>query len=88
VDTTKADTFIEVKWWEPKEKKYTGDWQPWSEDGDGEPTKSEIERGSIEFVEVQFTTEAIKKNGCWKIDGKTKARIAACEAASRFSEFS
>lgn len=88
VDTTKADTLIEVKWWEPKEKKYTGDWQPWSEDGDGEPTKSEIERGSIEFVEVQFTTEAIKKNGCWKIDGKTKARIAACEAASRFSEFS
>ena len=47
-----AGCLIEVQWWEPKEKKYTGGWQPWSEGGDAEPTKSEIERGSIEFVEV------------------------------------
>lgn len=95
VDTTKDDAKIKVKWWEPRDKKYTGDWQPWSDAGDGVPAESEIERGSIEFVEVTFTTATVKTKvlnkkttlQLWKIDAKTKARIAACPE-SKFSEFS
>ena len=74
--------------WEPRERKYTGDWKPWDEDGSGTPSESEIERGTIEMVGVGFTTAQPKQNGCLKLNASTRARIEACESQSQFSQYS
>ena len=49
---------------------------------------SEIERGIVEMIGVEFTTREPKKNGCRKLDRQTCVRIQACEEKSEWSKYS
>ena len=49
---------------------------------------SEIERGIVEMIGVEFTTREPKKNEGRKPDRQTSARIQACEEKSEWSKYS
>lgn len=75
-DTTKGETKVNVRWWEPQPSgTWDGEWRQWK-DGRRRQLQSEIERREVIMLNVQFTRTEPLANGTRRLSTATKQRLA------------
>ena len=77
----------QVKWWKPKNGKYSGDWEKWTKDGRNRVQyNTSIDRANVEMVDLGFTTNKEKTGGLWKLNKATLANLSKFKE-SKYSQF-